>query len=143
PLGKTNGKYGSLKLGGGLTSGRRHFNYNVVGGYVRYDYKKFGIDFEVANADGSNGRSGPSQAHSRGYYTTLYYNLTKKIQLVARYDELTPNCDNSSYKTREYWAGVNYFIKGQALKFILNYIFREDSAAGNSHRILLGTQVLL
>lgn len=143
PLGKTNGKYGNLKIGGGLTSGRRHFNYTVVGGYIRYDYKKFGADFEISNADGSNGRSGPSTNHARGFYTTLYYNLTKQVQLLARYDEFTPNCSNSDYKTREYSAGVNYFIKGQALKLILNYIFRQDSAVGDSHRILIGTQVLL
>ncbi len=143
PLAKTKGKYGNLKIGGGLTSGRRHFNYNVVGGYIRYDYKKFGVDFEIANSDGSNGRTGPTQAHARGYYTTLYYNLTKKVQLLARFDEFTPNRDYSSHRIREYSAGLNYFIKGQALKFILNYIFREDSGTGNSHRILIGTQILL
>lgn len=143
PLGKTDGKYGILKIGGGLTAGKRHTDYNVVGGYISYRYKKFKADFEIANGDGCNGRLGLSDVHSRGFYTTLYYDLTKKLQLVARFDEFTPNCKNSSHRTREYSAGFNYFIKGQALKLIVNYVFREDSAMGNSHRIMIGTQVLL
>ena len=143
PLGKTDGRYGSLKIGGGLTSGRRHFNYNVVGGYVGYQYKRFKADFEIANGDGYNGRLGCANIHARGYYTTIYYDLTKKLQLLARYDEFTPDCSNSSHRTHEYSAGINYFIKGQALKVMLNYVFREDNIAGNSHRIIIGTQIVL
>jgi hypothetical protein len=143
PLGKTDGRYGNLKIGGGLTSGRRHFNYNTVGGYIRYDYKRIGADFEIQNGDGYNGRLGLSSLHARGYYATLYYNLTKKIQLLARYDEFTPDCTNSSHKQREYSAGINYFIKGQGLKLILNYVFCQDSISKDSHKILIGTQVLL
>ena len=69
--------------------------------------------------------------------------LTKKIQLLARYDDFTPNCNNTSYRTKEYSAGINYFIKGQALKLILNYVYRQDSLHGDSHRIILGTQIVL
>lgn len=143
PLGKTDGRYGKLIIGGGLTAGRRHFNYTDVGGYVSYRYKKFKADFEIAQGNGSNGRVGPTEVHSRGYYTTLYYDLTPKAQLVARFDSFTPNTHNSSHQTREYSTGINYFIKGQALKIMLNYVFREDNIAGNSHRIIVGTQVVL
>jgi len=143
PLGMTDGKYGVLKIGGGLTAGRRHFDYNVLGAYASYKYKKFMADFEIAQGNGSNGRVGPVSTHTNGFYTSLYYDLTKKLQLVARFDQFTPDTKNSEHKTREYSAGFNYFIKGQALKIILNYVFREDSIAGNSHRIIIGTQVLL
>ena len=44
---------------------------------------------------------------------------------------------------REYTAGINYFIKGQALKLILNYVFCQNQSAPDSHRIMLGTQILL
>ena len=143
PLAGTSGKYGSLKIGGGITAGRRHFNYNNVGAYVAYRYKKFKVDFECANGDGYNGRLGFAKTHARGYYTTLYYDIHRKLQLVARYDSFTPNCHDSSHQTREYSAGCNYFIKGQALKLMLNYVFHEDSIAGNAHRIVIGTQVVL
>ena len=143
PLANTNGKYGQLRIGGGLTAGRRHFNYNNVGAYISYKYKRFKVDFECANGDGYNGRLGPAKVHARGYYTTLYYDLTKKLQLVARFDDFVPNCHDSAHHTREYSTGLNWFIKGQSLKIMLNYIFREDSIAGNSHKIIIGTQVAL
>ena len=143
PLGKTDGRYGKFKVGGGLTAGRRHFNYNVLGAYVSYTYKRLEADFEIAQGNGSNGRVGPTDTHSRGFYTSLYYDLTKKLQLVARFDQFVPDTNNSVHKTREYSTGLNWFIKGQALKVMLNYVFREDNIAGNSHRIILGTQLML
>ena len=68
PLGKTDGKYGILKIGGGLTAGRRHFDYNVLGAYASYKYKKLMVDFEMARGNGSNGRVGPVQTHTNGFY---------------------------------------------------------------------------
>lgn len=143
PLGMTDGRYGKLKIGGGLTAGRRHFDYNTLGAYASYRYKRFKADFEFAQGNGANGRAGLTKTHSNGFYTSAYYDITKKLQLTARFDQFTPDTNDSGHKTREYTAGFNYFIKGQALKLILNYVFREDSIAGNSHRIIIGTQVLL
>ena len=40
-------------------------------------------------------------------------------------------------------AIMNYFLKGQAARLILNYIFCQNNNQPNSHRILLGTQILL
>ena len=37
----------------------------------------------------------------------------------------------------------NYFIKGQALKLMLNYVFCQNDLFEDSHRIILGTQVIL
>ena len=55
PLGKTDGRYGNLIVGGGLNAGRRHENYAVGGAYVGYSYKKFAVNAEYAIADGYNG----------------------------------------------------------------------------------------
>ena len=143
PLAKTDGRYGVLKIGGGITAGRRHSNYNNIGAYVSYKYKRFKAEFECAKGNGANGRSGLSKLHSQGYYTTLYYDLTKKLQLVARFDDYIPDCHDRSHHSREYSAGINYFIKGQALKLMLNYVFCENSKLGNSHRIIIGTQVTI
>ena len=57
--------------------------------------------------------------------------------------EFDPNKSISGDKRREYTAGINYFIKGQALKFVLNYVFCQNDATKDSHRFVLGTQVLL
>lgn len=143
PLGKTSGKYGDLKIGGGISSGHNNFTYNVAGAYARYQYKKFRADFEFANADGYNGNLGLSKKHARGLYTTVYYRITPKVELLARYDFFQPDLDVSKKDIKEYVVGLNYYLKGQGLRFMLNYIFRQSDFGNDSHRIILGTQIML
>ena len=79
PLAKTNGKYGTLKIGGGLQGGRRHSDYCVTGAYTEWNYKRLMMNFEWANANGYNGNSGHyTNNHADGFYTTIGYMLTKK-----------------------------------------------------------------
>lgn len=144
PLAKTNGKYGNLKIGGGIDAGNRDNSFCVAGAYIGYEYKRFMANFEWANADGYNGPSGFStDKHASGFYATLGYMLTKKLQILARYDEFDPDRNISHNNQREYSLGFNYFIKGQGLRLILNYVFCQNDAAKDSHRILVGTQILL
>jgi hypothetical protein len=144
PFGEQNKeKYGLLKLGGGVTAGRNDTNYFVSGAYAGYEYKKFNADFEWSKANGYNGNKGVSTNHAEGFYTTLGYKITPKVQAVARYDQFTPNINNSKDIRREYSAGINYFIKGQSLKVMLNYVFCQNDLLKDSHRIVLGTQILL
>ena len=145
PLGLTNGKYGKLKIGGGIDAGHRDSGFCVAGAYVGYEYKKFFANFEWANADGYNGGSSGRQSrdHSTGFYTTIGYRITPKLQVLARYDEFDPDKHIRGNKKREYSFGINYFIKGQALRLTLNYIFCQNDVARDSHRIMLGTQILL
>ena len=144
PLGKTDGKYGKLLVGTSMDAGHRDNNFCVIGAHVQYDYKRFMANFEWANANGYNGPSGHSvDKHASGFYATLGYMLTKKLQLLARYDEFDPNHEIDNNKSREYSVGLNYFIKGQGLRLIINYVFCQNEAAKDSHRIMLGTQILL
>jgi len=143
PLGKTGGKYGSWKIGSGLTTGQNGSDYTVLGAYTSYDYKKFYANFEWGKADGYNGAKGLSTKKAEGFYSTFIYRLTPKIHLVGRYDYYRPNLDIANNSQKEYSAGVNYFIKGQALKVMLNYVYCENEAKADSHRIILGTQLLL
>lgn len=144
PLGKTNGKYGKLLVGGSMDAGHRDNNFCVVGAHVQYNYKRFMANFEWAQANGYNGPSGYStDKHASGFYTTLGYMLTKKLQLITRYDEFDPNREIANNNKREYTAGLNYFLKGQGLRLILNYVYCQNDAARDSHRVMLGTQVLL
>jgi hypothetical protein len=144
PLAKTDGRYGKLKIGGGLQGGHRDNNYCVTGAYVGWEYKKLLLNFEWAEANGYNGTSGSSSdKHASGFYTTIAYRITPKVQALLRYDEFDPDHNIAHNNRREYTAGVNYFIKGQALKVFLNYVFCQNDAAKDSHRILLGTQILI
>lgn len=143
PLGKTKGKYGRFKIGSGFTGGQNDTDYTVVGAYTSYEYKKFYVNFEWAKANGYNGAKGISSNKAEGFYTTLGYRITPKIQLVSRYDYYRPNIGVPDNTQKEYSTGINYFIKGQALKLMLNYVFCQNDAKDESHRIILGTQILL
>lgn len=143
PLGKTDGKYGDLKLGGGLERGHHRNGYCVTGTYAGYEYKKLSLDFEWANADGYNGLYGHSNKHARGMYTTLGYRITPKLQTLLRYDEFNPDKTVIKNSKHQYWAGINYFVKGPALRFMLNYVFCQNDSQKDSHKIMLGAQILL
>ena len=99
-------------------------------------------NFEYAIADGYNGTY-ISTDKATGFYTTIQYRLTQKLHILARYDQFDPNRDVANNLRREYSAGITYFIKGQALRLILNYVFCDNEDTEDSHRIILGTQILL
>ena len=143
PLGKTNGKYGKLNVGGGVTAGNNTIDYCVSGLYAGYEYKNFMANFEYASADGYNGVVGLSSNKAEGFYSTVGYKISPKLQVLGRYDQYTPNKNFSNDIRREYSVGFNYFIKGQALKLMLNYVFCQNDLIEDSHRIILGTQILL
>ena len=116
----------------------------MTGAYVGWEYKRLLLNFEWANANGYNGTSGHSTStKASGFYTTVAYRITPKLQALFRYDQFDPNRDVSSNNRKEYTVGLNYFMKGQGLKLILNYVFCQNDATKDSHRILLGTQILL
>ena len=143
PLAKTSHK-GKLTTGGGISSGSRNSTDYFVGGtYLGYSYKNFWTKMEYAVANGSNGGSGLTSKHRQGWYVTVGYHLTKKLELLARYDDFNPDKKIHNNNQREYTAGINYYLKGQSLKLILNYIYCQNQAKSNSHRILLGTQIAL
>lgn len=142
PLGKTDGRYGKLVVGGGLNAGKRHENYTVGGAYVGWNYKDFMINAEYAIADGYNARV-LSTDKAEGFYTTIGYKLTPKVQFVARFDQFDPNRDVDGDIRREYSAGINYYVIGQGMKILLNYIYCDNQNLEDSHRLMLGTQILL
>ena len=142
PLGLTKGKYGKLVIGTGVSTGRNQNSYTVGGAYVGYTYKKFFINGEYSRANGYNGRY-TSSNNAQGFYTTVGYSITPKIQVVGRFDWFDPNMDKSGDIRKEYSAGINYYLIGQGLKIMLNYVFCQNQPIGDSHRIILGTQILL
>ncbi len=135
-------KYGKLVIGGGISKGKRHTDYTVGGAYIGYNYKDFMINAEYSRADGYNGRY-TSTNKAEGFYATIGYKITPKIQIVARADHFDPNLNASGDKRREYSAGINYYIIGQGLKLLFNYVFCDNENAEDSHRLILGTQILL
>lgn len=141
PLGKTDGKYGKLVLGSGISTGKNDSHYTVGSFYVGYKYKKLWSRFEYGIADGYNGAHVVNKK-AEGFYGVVGYKITPKLQILGRYDQFNPDRNISGDTRKEYTAGINYFIKGQALRLIFNYVFCQNRNSSDSHRIMFGTQVL-
>ena len=144
PLGLTDGRWGKMRIGGGVIAGDRNGqDYFVSSAYFGYEYKKFWTRLEFADSNGSNGGDGLTSKQRQGWCATVGYHLTKKWELLARYDEFDPDKNIAGNNKREYTAGINYYIKGQAWKLILNYVFCQNENAADSHRIIVGTQIAI
>lgn len=143
PLGLTDGRYGKLTMGGSLNAGNAEDHYCVTGAHAIYEYKRLKASFEYATADGSNGSTGFSGNSSEGYYGTLAYRITPRLQALVRYDSFDPNKNVANDRRTEYTAGLNYFIKGQALKLMLNYVYYTVENGTYGSRIMAGTQIIL
>lgn len=143
PLGLTDGKWGKLTMGGSLNAGNAESHYCVGGAHLIYDYKRLKASLEYAAADGSNGSTGFTKNQSEGFYGTLAYRVTPRIQALVRYDHFDPNKNKANDIRREYTAGINYFVKGQALKLMLNYVLYSVENGTYGSRILVGTQIVL
>lgn len=143
PLGLTDGKYGALTLGGGLNAGNAESHYAVGSTYLEYEYKRWDLMCEYASADGSNGSSGFTSNQSEGYYGTLSYRITPKIQALIRYDKFDPNKNKMNDMRTEYTAGLNYYIKGQSLRLILNLVYYTVENGTYGTQIMTGAQIVL
>ncbi len=137
-------KAGNLNISAGFQAGNRNsHDFRVTSAALRYDHKKFALSSEFQYANGSNGKDGITDDVRWGYNATFIYKLTKKLHLVTRFDDFNNNVHIKNNNTREYSAGINYYILGQTLKLVLNYIFCQNASADDSHKIILGTQILL
>ena len=143
PFGSKDGKLGKLTIGGGLNSGHNRFNYNVGTVYVGYKHKQLWTNFEAAIADGYNGAAALSTAKAGGFAYTLGWKVKPYFQLIGRVDQFDPDRKTSHNRKTEYSAGINWFIKGQAIKLVLNYVFCENQGQKDSQRIILFTQIVL
>lgn len=144
PLAGTDGKWGKLTMGGSMNGGSANPGaYFVAGTHMIYEYKRLKATAEYATADGSNGSTGYTSNQSEGFYGTLAYRVTPRNQLVARYDQFDPNINKANDIRRELSLGWNYFVKGQALKLMVNYVMYNVENGTYGSRIMAGTQIIL
>lgn len=143
PFGSKDGKLGRLTIGGGLNSGHNRFNYNVGTAYIGYKHKQLWTNFEASIADGYNGGAKLSSNKASGFAYTLGWKIKPYLQLIGRIDNFDPDRSVSHNCITEYSAGINWFLKGQALRLVLNYVYSKNQNTHDSHKIILATQVLL
>lgn len=143
PFSNVENKLGRLTVGAGINSGHNRINYTVGSFYVGYKYKKLWTNFETSIANGYNGGGGISSDKASGWAYTAGWKFNPHLQLIGRIDQFDPNRNLHGDLKREYTAGLNWFIKGQTLKFVLNYIFCDNQNIPDSHKVILSTQILL
>lgn len=136
-------KYGKLTIGAGFNGGNAQSHYAVGMGGINYEYKRLRATTEFGIADGSNGALGYNKYKSSGINGTLAYRVTPRLQALVRYDQFDPNTEKANNMRREYTIGANYFIKGQALKLMFNYVLYSMETGTYGSRILVGTQIIL
>lgn len=144
PLAWTDGKWGKVTMGGSLNSGSANAgNYCVAGTHFIYEYKRLKATAEYATADGSNGSTGYTSNQSEGFYGTLAYRVTPRNQFLVRYDQFDPNINKANDIRKELTVGWNYFVKGQAMKLMVNYVMYNVENGTYGSRIMAGTQIIL
>ena len=138
PLAKFDDKYGTLKIGGSVDTGNAEGSFNVFGANALYQYKKLYADFEYSHANGYT-RGGPVNSNEfDGFYTTLGYNLTDKLQVLGRYDYLKNH--SLSKQSTEYSAGLTYRVR-PGVSLLANYVLVDSDYENNlQHKIYLGTR---
>lgn len=133
-------KAGSLKIGSGYNIGDYDFSYEQFSFFTGYDYKKFHIKAEYANADGYNAIY-ESNNRADGFYNLISYDFTPKFSIVGRYDYFSP-ADSVNRYINEYTFGITY-KPYKNLKFMINYIFRNNDNDRDSNMLLFATRLLI
>lgn len=141
PLAKIEDKYGKLTIGTGCNVGSYNHDYSVFGAYLGYDYKRFHNKFEYAYADGYNGIvNSPDKAE--GFYNTILFDITPKIQLVGRYDFFNPNKHEHDSSINEYTLGFKYKLN-ENITLLLNYGYRDREIGADDNMIMFVTRFLI
>ncbi len=116
-------KYGKLELGGGYyrqqnaqTITATRYESQTVSAALNYKYKKIGLKNEWAYRHGYGAIAANGDVpDAKGLFSQVTYDLTKKVQLLAKYDVFNPinkqNCNT------EYTIGTNYFLADNNIKF--------------------------
>jgi phosphate-selective porin OprO and OprP len=86
--------------------------FDLIGEYLQE--KVHGLTF--------NGEPGIPDFTTNGYYiTAAYFLIPKKLQLATRWEDLNPG-QRGNDGIRSITGGLNYYIRGDDLKLMVNYI---------------------
>lgn len=141
PFADIEDKTGTLKLGSGYNIGNYYTSYHLYSLFAQYDYKKFHLKTEYANADGYNGIVN-SKNSAEGFYVTSSYDILPKLQLIGRYDYFVPNSASASSNISEYTIGMTY-KPFKNMKLMLNYVLEDNPNSANSNMILFAARFFI
>lgn len=112
----------NLKISASSDIGHSKGDYQVYGGALEYNYKKFFANAEYMYANGSN-RNSYNPQKGEGFFITAGWDLTPKLQILGRYDFFDPDKHQKGDVSQEYTIGFNYFMFKEKVRLGLNYVF--------------------
>lgn len=76
------------------------------------------------------------------YLQAGYFVIPKKLQPILKFETFDPNTAVSGDETDTWTLGLNYFLKGDDLKAMIDYTIGDTPAASNEQKLLLRMQVI-
>ncbi len=134
-------KINNFKLGAGYNIGEYHRSYHQYSVFSSYDYNKFHIKAEYANAQRCNGIRFLNN-EAEGFYTTAIYDITPKLAIVGRYDFFNPNTSFHNSDIQEYTGGITY-KPFKNMKIMLNYIRTNQSNLPDTNKFIFATRFII
>ena len=112
------GSTGSNRFGG------TQIDRRIVNGFVVYARDKFTFQTEYLKGKGTVNVTPETFKDVRGYYASLGYKFTPRIEGVLRYDTLKRDFQTAATgnETTETILGLNYYLKGNNAKLQLNLV---------------------
>ena len=104
----------------------------------------FGLEAEYLRAhfEPDNNLPCPSLDGEGWYVMGTYYVIAQKLQALVRYETFDPNVDILGDSTDTWTIGLTYFLKGDDLKFSLNYLIGNPPGSGSQGRLLARVQLM-
>lgn len=116
-------------------------NRNAIGLDTQLKWGPLGLEAEYLRAHFSQTAPGiPASLNADGWYVTGTYLFCPKWQALVRYESFDPNLTTANNTTGEWTLGLTYFLKGDDLKFMLNYLIGHTGSADDAGRLLTRIQ---
>ena len=65
--------------------------------------------------------------------TAAYFIVPTRLQAAVRREHYDPNTAVTGNSTENWWVGLNYYLKGSDLKFMVDYVFGRPAGLPNDH----------
>ena len=99
---------------------------DLLNGFVVYRKNKLGLQTEYLTGD-TEVRGATGATKVRGYYGSVSYLFTPKLEGAFRYDYFDANRSVADSDVRDYTLGLNYYIKGNNAKIQANIVQRDGN----------------